>query len=361
MFTNKAIVSGAMALCALLAATTYSRAEVDFGGKRITMIIPYQEGSGSTFHGRLFAEALERELPGNPTIIVKNIEGGGSIRGINEFHRVAEPNGLTVAAIGTGTSLSYVLGDPAVHYDLAPMTAFVSSPYGVIVYARTDLGLGDDPVENVRTLLEKPSAYGGKTPTSSDLPALLSIDLMGIKPNYIFGLSSSDTRAALERGEVSLNYDNAANWSTNVKPLMDEGLIKPLFTLGFAKDGEIQRDPLWPEIPTFFEVYEEIHGKSLEGPALEVWLSLFNIRVSGGKILLLPEGTPQEIVDIYNEAAAAALSDPIMQTPQAEVILADYPQSIGTDANTALHSGIGITDSNRQWLKDWLLRVHDVK
>src|SRR6185436_4921519 len=56
-----------------LVAATAANAQ-DFAGKRITMIVPYQEGSGSTIHGRLFAMALEKTLPANPTIVIRNID-----------------------------------------------------------------------------------------------------------------------------------------------------------------------------------------------------------------------------------------------------------------------------------------------
>jgi hypothetical protein len=125
--------------------------------------------------------ALEKTLPGNPTIIIQNIDGGGSVRGINQFHQDAKPDGLTIAAIATGTFFQYILKDKAVAYPLPEFHPFLTSPFGLLAYARTDLGLGKDPVENVKHLIANPPVYGGSGPTSSDLPAMLSFDLLGIK------------------------------------------------------------------------------------------------------------------------------------------------------------------------------------
>ena len=90
-----ALASGAA--LALSAGTARAQA-VNFAGKRITMIVPYQEGSGSTIHGRLFAMALEKSLPGNPTIVIRNIDGGGSVRGYG-YQRIGprDANGRLIA------------------------------------------------------------------------------------------------------------------------------------------------------------------------------------------------------------------------------------------------------------------------
>jgi hypothetical protein len=326
----------------------------DFSGKRITLIIPYQEGSGSTIHGRLFATALEKTLPGHPTIVVRNIDGGGSVRGINRFHKDARPDGLMFAAIGTGTFFQYILQDAAVAYPLPMFRPFLTSPFGLLAYARTDLGLGDDPVENVRILTKKPPVYGGSGPTSSDLPALLSFDLLGIRPKVVFGLSNAESRAGFERAEFSLKYDNAASWAEEVKPLVDEGVAKPIFTFGFEQDGKIVRDPMLPDVPTFLELYEEIHGKPLSGIAYDVWKALFNVRVMGSKMLVLPRGTPQDIVDVYTKAVTEALKSPILKSAQARLVLSVYPQSTGAASEAIFRGGLNILPEQHRWLKDWL-------
>src|SRR5690554_2162418 len=92
--------------------------EVDFSGKTITFIVPYGPGGGSSTHARAIASLLEKELPGNPTIVIENIEGGGSVRGLNIFHQTAKPDGLTIAGLGTGSFFSHMLGAATVNYPL---------------------------------------------------------------------------------------------------------------------------------------------------------------------------------------------------------------------------------------------------
>ena len=356
----KVLAAGTCAATVLAAAPALAQG-VNFSGQRITMIIPYQEGSGSTIHGRLFATALEQQLPGNPTIVVRNIDGGGSVRGINQFQIDAQPDGSIFAAIATGTFFQYILEDPAVAYPLPDFKPFLSSPFGLLIYGRADLTESEDPVENVRHMLENPPVYGGSGATSSDLPALLSIDLLGIEPNYVFGLSNAETRAGFERGEFSLNYDNMASWSQAVEPLVDEGVARPLFTFGFEENGEIVRDPMLPDVPTFLEVYEAIHGEPLSGIEYNVWKALFDVRVMGSKMLVLPADTPDDIVAVYTEAVDAALQSEALQGPQADLVIGAYPQSTGTAAKAVFDGGLAMTDEEKAWLFDWLERTHQVQ
>jgi tripartite-type tricarboxylate transporter receptor subunit TctC len=352
------VLAASVALGGLLPAAAQ---DLDLSHKRVTMIVPYGEGGGSTIHARLLVPPLSKELPGEPTILIRNIDGGGSVRGINEFNKIAEPDGVTVAAIGSGTFFQYLLEDPAVNYPLSEFKPILTSPCGLLVYARRDQGLGDDPVENIRKLMTMTPVYGGANATSSDLPALLSMDLLGLKPNYVFGLSNSESRAGFDRGEMTLNYDNMASYAGAVKPLIDDGTAVPLFTFGFENEaGEMVRDPMLPDVPTFLEVYEAIHGEPLSGTAYDVWKALFNVRVMASKMFVLPKDTPQPIVDTYSKAMEAALKSEALQSEQAHLVLGEYPQSTGAVAQRIFTAATSLNSEQKQWLKAWLKATHNV-
>lgn len=348
------VVAGAMSASALAADTS-------FAGKRITMIVPYGEGGGSTVHARLYAPALEKALPGHPTIIVRNIAGAGSVKGINEFYNTAKPDGLMIASLGTGTFFQYLLKDPAVHYPLPKFRAFLTSPFGLVVYGRKDIGLSGNSVADIKHLREHPPIYGGANATSSDLPAIYSLGLLGIKPKTVFGMSNGEARAAFQRGELNVNYDNMASWSTSVEPLIKDGTAVPLFTFGFEKDGKIERDPMAPNVPTFLELYKKVNGKPLSGTALKVWMTLFNIRVMGSKMLALPPKTPDDIYDAYTKAINEALKQPELTGDSAKQILASYPQATGKASQRILEGAVDMSDKQYEWLKKWLKDHYNVE
>jgi tripartite-type tricarboxylate transporter receptor subunit TctC len=349
----------ALAVTAVSAVAPAYAADITF--KNVELIVPYGAGGGSTIHARLLAPALEQALPGQPSILIRNVPGAGSVVGINEFHREAKPDGMTIASLGTGTFFQYLLQDKAVEYPLPELRPFLTSPFGLVVYARKDLGLSGDPVADVKKLVTMQPVYGGANATSSDLPALLAIDLLGIKARYLFGLSNAEAQSGFDRGELQLNYDNMASWTNSVKPMVDEGVAVPLFTFGFENEaGEIVRDPMVPELPTFLEVYEAIHGAKLTGEAYAVWKTLFNIRVMGSKMFALPAGTPDDIYNVYADAMRKALSSERLSGDEAKAVLGPYPQTVGAQAERTLKGASVMSDAERTWLKKWLSDAHGV-
>src|SRR5690606_34489732 len=135
----------------------------------------------------------------------------------------------------------------------------------------------------------------------------------------------------------NLTFDNMSAYADRVVPMIEDGEAQPLFTLGFLDgEGNIVRDPMLPEVPTFFEVYERIHGKPLEGPQLGAMKALFMGRVMAAKMMILPKDTPPEIVAAYDEVFAKIASDPDFTGGPGEEIVGPYPQSLGDQARRVL-------------------------
>jgi len=353
----------AMVLCVLnfTGAAALSLAEAaDFSGKKITMIIPFAEGGGSTVHARFFVPLLEKALPGSPSILIRNIDGGGSVKGINYFSDHAKPDGLMTAGIGSGTFFKYILGEKTVKYNLPEFIPYLSSPFGVIVYARSETGVKGP--EDIKKLQGMQLVYAGSGPTGADLPALFSFNLLGIKLKTVFGLDNAESRQAFNRGEATINFDNMASWSSKVLPMVKEGTAVPLYTFGFrGEGGKLGRDPQLPEVPTFLEVYRSIHGKELSGTERKIWLTLFNIRVTNAKMYMLPAGTPKDIVETYNKAIGKVITSDDFNSKQGQKILGGYPQTTGGEAVETLKESAVMSPDESAWLKDWLKRVYGVQ
>jgi len=336
--------------------------EVDFSGQTIELIVPYGEGGGSSVHARLLAPLLEQELPGKPTIVIRNIEGGGSVRGINEFAARAKPDGLTIASLGTGTYYSYILGEPTVKYPLPDFIPFLTSPYGVLAYGRTDFGLNGDPEHDIKHLQENTAVFVGDSPADADMPVLYCFDLLNIKLNGVFGTSRGESRQALMRGESQVNYDNMASWNEDIKPLVEDGTLVTLFTMGFRQeDGSVGRDPTLPETATCPELYEMTHGKPLEGVQREVYDAMFAIRMATAKTFVLPAGTPENIVKTYQEAMKRVVARPELKEPGAQLELGGYPQGTGEQAIKEHHTASVMSKEALAELKGWLKETWNVQ
>ena len=95
----------------LLGAQSASAQSVDFSGKRIEWIIPFGTGGGSNRWARFYAPWLQKALPGNPVVAVKNIPGASSTKGTNYFARRGSKDGLTILGTSGSTQFPFLLND----------------------------------------------------------------------------------------------------------------------------------------------------------------------------------------------------------------------------------------------------------
>ena len=166
MSTNRRDLFGA-ALAALVFPGAGARA-ADFSGRVIEMLIPFKEGGGSDTWGRFNAPYLSRYLPGRPTVVVRNVPGGGSIAGANRFAARARPDGLTVLGTSASTQFPYLMGDPRVRYDYRDWRVLMAYGTGGVVYVSSRLGIADH--SGLRRLQTHSLLYGSQGPTSGNWP-----------------------------------------------------------------------------------------------------------------------------------------------------------------------------------------------
>ena len=357
------LIAAAALLVAIVTAAPPALAK-DFSGERITIVVPFGPGGGTDVYARFLAPHLQKHLPGNPTFLIRNIPGAGSIAGANQFQMRAKPDGLTVLGVSTSTITNYTLGDRRVRYKLHTFQPIILSPLGAVVYVAGNLGVQDVEglAAKVNKLKKAKLIYGGQSPTSGDIRAVLSLHLLGVKPKPVWGMNGrGPARLGFERGEFNVNYDTASAYQKNVKHMLESGKAVPLFTLGFLDaEGNLVRDPTFPDIPHFNELYEAVHGEKLTGPAYDAWLTLFTIGSMTSKSLHLPAETPKDIVDTYRKAAAAMLEDPEFKKASAKV-LGTYPQSLGENAKRVLQSAAQLSPEGRVYLQKWLKDEFDAK
>lgn len=91
-----AILSGALT-CSAVAAPV--RADDFYAGKTIDLIVGNAPGGGFDIYARTIAQHLTRHIPGNPTVVVKNMPGAGGARAGHYVSAVAPKDGLTIGAI----------------------------------------------------------------------------------------------------------------------------------------------------------------------------------------------------------------------------------------------------------------------
>jgi tripartite-type tricarboxylate transporter receptor subunit TctC len=359
--TKTSIMLGALALAAGTVGAPTLAAAADFSGKKIQLITPYREGGGADTFSRLFAPYLEKYLPGKPTILIRNLPGGGSIKGSNKFEASAKPDGLTFVATSSSTLAAQLFGGKKRKFDVLKWRMIIVASMGTIVYAHPSTGAtGKDIVADIKKLRGQELLYGAKKPNAGELRTIVAFDLLGLNVRSIFGLSRGPARKAFMRSELTIAHDTVGAYFKKVEKLVKQGKAIPIFTLGYPQGGKIVRDPGMTHLPTIPEVYEKVNGKAPSGPQYEALESLLALGISASKGLALPKGTSDEILNTYIEAAKQAADDKEFQK-RGKKIFGPYPQLYGKDAAAAIKKAVDLSPETSKWLKGFLLKNFDLK
>ena len=332
----------------------------DFSGQIVELIIPFKEGGGSDTWGRFNAPFFSRYLPGQPTVVVRNVPGGNSIAGSNRFAARARPNGLQVLGTSASTQFPYLLEDPRVNYEYRDWRVLMASGAGGVAYISSDLGVKN--VSELGAVQDKQLLYGSQGPTSLDLVPVLGFKLLGLNVRPIFGMSGRGAgRLAFERGEINIDYQTTTAYLRNVVPLINQGEAVPLFSWGtLDESGQLVRDPTFPDLPHFAEAYELLHGEKPSGPGWESWFSFFTAGFPAMKLLVAPKDTPDEVVNAYQNAVISMKQDPeyIARKPAA---LGTYEQVTGEAAQRLYELATDVPQQARSWVRTWLRDEFQVK
>jgi len=345
------------ALSAMVASPAFAQ-KADFSGQRIEVTVPFAAGGGTDVYVRALAPHLERHLPGRPTVIVRNVPGGGSITGANQFQARAKPDGLNVIAVSASTVASYVFDKAKSNFELMKWEPIVFSPQGSVVYTSPSTGVTS--TKDIAKLKGQKLVFGGGTATAGEARHVVSLDLLGLNVNYVWGINRGPVRLAFERGEFNINYDAAPGYLKNTTPLVKAGKVAPLFTMGiFDSKGDVIRDPNFPDIPSFPEAYQLMYGKPPSGPGFAAWRALAQQGVMVNKALMLPAGTPKHIVEAWRTAIRNVFKDPEFEKTAAAVI-EGYPQFIGEDARPILKEATTMAPEVWEWLRNYYKTRHNV-
>lgn len=356
-FSNKMLCSLTAVIAFALPATAQ---DVSFEGKTVEYVIPFTESGGSSQWANFYAPLLSEALPGGPTVVVRYRPGAGSTEGANWFQGKQDvSDGTLVFGTSGSTQFPYLLGDPRARYEYKDWQIVLASGTGGVVYLPPELGERFDG--DVDDLKEEFFIYGSQGATTLDLVPLLAFKMLGMMVDPVFGVDGRGAgRLMFERGEANIDYQTSAAYLANTQPLVDDGLAVPIFTWGsLDEDGNIVRDPTFPDLPTFKEVCEATEGCETSGTAWEAWKAFFVSGFAAQKMVFLPGSAPQEVVDAYTAAFKKIVSkEGFVDT--AEPVLGIYPQMTGKAAQLASEQATTISPEVKQYVLDWLQEDYGV-
>src|SRR3954463_9211646 len=224
----------AVAVLGLVAATCAApaaRSAEFYEGKTLTVIVGYAPGGGVDASARAMTRHLGRFIPGQPNVVVQNMEGAAGIVSVNHLNRRAAPDGLTFAIPGRSWFIEAIVKRPGITFDPVKLT-YIGSPGAVsaAAFIRTSTGIKtfDELKASPKTVTF--GALGSTTPTAM-APALLAANGAPIK--VVLGyVSTARVLLALEQGEIdgSFTVGNALASRTDlfgkVVPIVQTGTTR---------------------------------------------------------------------------------------------------------------------------------------
>ena len=112
------LVASALALGALFASPASAQSVAEFyKGKTISLIVSSAPGGGYDALSRTIAPHLSRHIPGNPSVVVRNMAGAGGILAVNHLFNVAAKDGTVIGGVQNNTPFEPLFGTKEAAYD----------------------------------------------------------------------------------------------------------------------------------------------------------------------------------------------------------------------------------------------------
>ena len=313
------LVAGMMIAAAPAGAADY------YAGKTIDVVVGGAAAGGIDVYARTVARHLSRHIPGNPTIVVKNMPGASGTRAAQYVAIVAPNNGLTIGATAPGAIVAPLLDEKVdKSFDPSQLIYLGTTNVGVSVCATMN-------TSNTRTFndaLNRKTILGAQGPGAPSYDIAYLVQRMtGAQFNIVSGYNgSTHITLAMERREV----DGVCGWNwsgaRSQKPeWIRDKILNLLAQVGINENAELTQ----MGVPTIWKFITGDENRKI---------AEFILTQKGfERPLLVRAGTPPDLVNILRAAFDATVRDNQFLA-DAEKALLEISPSPGTKVQELVQS-----------------------
>jgi tripartite-type tricarboxylate transporter receptor subunit TctC len=295
-----------------------------YAGRSIDLLVGSGAGGATDISARVLANFFEKHIPGNPSVIVKNMPGGGSVTMTNYVYRSAAKDGTALGYSLPGILTAQLLEPRRARFDGRELN-WIGSAFK---YTGIISVLSTAPATTIEQAKQTELFIGttGRGSPAYQFPAIAQA-VLGLKFNIIAGYeSSNDVALAMERGEVhgqssSLEYWalSRPDWLTNgmISHLLYVGPPNALGTPGVPYLGELVTNPRDKALVDFIEI-----GSNLGWP------------------LFAPPEVPAERVAALRQAFDRVVADPEFVATFERTVKGEVDASTGAELETLVTRAI---------------------
>jgi tripartite-type tricarboxylate transporter receptor subunit TctC len=265
-----------------------------FKGKTLRLIVGIGVGSGYDINARLLARYMAAHIPGQPTIIVQNQPGAGSLTMTNALYNAGPFDGTVMGASFNGMPTTPLLQPAGARFDPVKLNWLGSTnreTQAMYVWHTA-------PAQVLEDARAKEIVMGAQAPGSTqfDYPVLAN-KLFGFKFKVVTGYESTPKiHLAMESGEV---HGTIANWST--LKAINPGWIADK-KIRIIAQWALKKNPELADVPLFLDLAKT----DAERAALELMLA----RLEYGRPFFLPPNVPAPRLEALRRAFDATMKDP---------------------------------------------------
>jgi tripartite-type tricarboxylate transporter receptor subunit TctC len=267
-----------------------------YEGKTIRLIVGLSPGGGYDLYARTIARHMSKHIPGNPTIIVENMVGAGSLISANHLYKVAKPDGLTIGHFNGVLFFNQLMKQQGIEFD-APKFEFLGAANKEEAAYAFSKRSGITSIEKWMAST-KPVKMSGMIPGGSPDNAIrLAKAVLGLPVQLISGYkATAEMRLAVESGEVDGTSFAWSSMRTTWRKALETGEIVVVL------QAVPKPFPDLPNVPLTINLAKTEEGRQLIDVALHK-SGVFS------RPFVLPPGTPKERVQILREAFQGTLKD----------------------------------------------------
>ena len=272
-------------------------AQSGFEGKAVRIVVGFSAGGGFDTYSRAIARHMGKHIPGNPSIVVENMTGAGSIVAANHVYRVAKPDGLTIGNFHGFQILNQVLGAPGIEFD-ARKLEWLGVPVQDTGACALTKASGIISIEQWQAA-RQPVKLGGVGPGDASYGmAKVLKEVLGLPVQPIPGYKgTADIRLAAEGGEIA---GGCWQWES-IKVIWRSGLETGDANLVLQLVAKPH--PELPKVPLAVSLAKTDEARTLLQAAVHDPNSIT-------RPYSLPPGTPKDRVKILQKAFMDTMKDP---------------------------------------------------
>ncbi len=293
--TGLALGAVAAAGIALGMGSARADAVADFyKGKTVTIIIS-SGGGAYNIIARTVADHMPRHLPGNPTMIGRDMPGAGHVNATNFLYNNAPKDGTHIGTIGNTIPQHEVTDGKGVRFESAKFNWLGSTGISNLMTVVWHTA-GVKTIEDAKT---REVLSGGTGAGSGTVlyPTILN-NLLGTKFKIIIGYrSASDIDLAMERGEMQARHGYSYGSFARAHPdWIESGKAYFLYQVGLSE----KMGP--PGVPLMMDLAQNEEQREI--------IRFFSRTVGLGRPYLAPPDVPADRLAALRAAFSATMRDP---------------------------------------------------